>query len=268
MALNLLTARKVEAAQPLPKVYQLRDGGSLFLRIQPNGSKLWWFRYRLAGVGQVYSIGVFPKVTLEIARHERAWAQAPVKKGVDLIVEKKATVALQIERYDHTFKSVADKWIESNSHWSDDYRKQVKHYLKKDVFPKIGTLPISTIRAPHLRPIFHDVANRGAKTVAILIRQWCGQIFSYAATQGICENDPASLLKGLVKRPRVRHNPPLSWDEVPGFLQRVDEGGGYRTTVLALKLMAMTFVRTVELRRQLGKSSTWAMRPGSFRATA
>lgn len=48
-ALNLLSARKVETAQPKPKVYQLRDGGSLFLRVQPNGSKLWWYRYRLGG---------------------------------------------------------------------------------------------------------------------------------------------------------------------------------------------------------------------------
>ena len=32
-ALNLLSARKVETAQPRPKVYQLRDGGSLFLRV-------------------------------------------------------------------------------------------------------------------------------------------------------------------------------------------------------------------------------------------
>src|SRR3546814_2117345 len=53
-ALNLLSARKVETAQPKSKVYQLRDGGSLFLRIQPNGSKLWWYRYRLGGAGQVY----------------------------------------------------------------------------------------------------------------------------------------------------------------------------------------------------------------------
>lgn len=67
-ALNLLSARKVETAQPRPKVYQLRDGGSLFLRVQPNGSKLWWYRYRLGGAEQVYSIGVYPKITLEAAR--------------------------------------------------------------------------------------------------------------------------------------------------------------------------------------------------------
>jgi len=96
-ALNLLSARKVETAQPRPKVYQLRDGGSLFLRVQPNGSKLWWYRYRLGGAEQVYSIGVYPKVTLEAARAERDRAKALVKKGLDPIVEKKAAIALQAD---------------------------------------------------------------------------------------------------------------------------------------------------------------------------
>ncbi|OZI64310.1 MULTISPECIES: tyrosine-type recombinase/integrase [Alcaligenaceae] len=252
MALNLLSARKVETAQAGPKVYQLRDGGSLFLRVQTNGSKLWWYRYRLGGASQVFSIGVYPKVSLELARAERDWAKSLVRQGIDPIVEKKAKVALQVEAYEHTFESIAKEWIISNAHWSDYYRGQVTTYLEKDVFPKLGKLPISTIRAPHLRPIIKEVANRGAKTVAILIRQWCGQIFSYAAAQGICEFDPASLLKGLVKRPQVRHNPPLTWAEIPDFLNRVDGEGGYRTTVLALKLMALTYVRTVELRK-----STW-----------
>jgi len=247
--LNLLSARKVETAQPKPKVYQLRDGGSLFLRVQPNGSKLWWYRYRLGGAEQVYSIGMYPKITLEAARAERDRAKALVKKGLDPIVEKKAAIALQAEANEHTFESVAREWIASNAHWGEDYARQVTGYLEKDVFPRIGKLPVSTIRAPHLRPIIKDVAERGAKTVAILIRQWCGQIFSYAAAQGICEFDPASLLKGLVKRPQVRHNPPLTWAEIPDFLNRVDNEGGYRTTVLALTLMALTYVRTVELRK-------------------
>lgn len=174
-ALNLLSARKVETAQPRPKVYQLRDGGSLFLRVQPNGSKLWWYRYRLGGAEQVYSIGVYPKVTLEAARAERDRAKALVKKGLDPIVEKKAAIALQADTYERTFETVAREWIVSNAHWSEYYTNQVTSYLEKDVFPRIGKLPISSIRAPHLRPIIKDVAARGAKTVAILIRQWCGK---------------------------------------------------------------------------------------------
>ena len=80
MALNLLTVRKIEAAQPRDKAYSLQDGGSLFLRVQTNGSKLWWYRYRLGDAAKIFSIGVFPKVSLEAARKDRDWARALVRE--------------------------------------------------------------------------------------------------------------------------------------------------------------------------------------------
>ena len=248
MALNLLTVRKIETAQAKPKAYTLRDGGSLFLRIQPNGSKLWWYRYRLGNAAQVYSIGPFPKVTLEAARQERDWARNLIREGRDPILEKRVKIANQVEQNEHIVEEVARRWMASNVHWSDYYAGQVKAYLEKDVFPKLGKLPIGAIKASHLRPIIQGVVDRGAPTVAILIRQWSGQLFAYASGEGLCENDPTALLKRSVKRPRVRHNPPLSWQDIPKFLDNVDDAG-YRTTVIALRLMALTFVRTAELRK-------------------
>ena len=170
-ALNLLSARKVETAQPRPRVYQLRDGGSLFLRVQPNGSKLWWYRYRLGGAEQVYSIGVYPKITLEAARAERDRAKTLVRKGLDPIVEKKAAMALQADTYERTFEVVAREWIAANAHWSEYYTNQVTSYLEKDVFPRIGKLPISSIRAPHLRPIIKDVAPAATQTAPLMATQ-------------------------------------------------------------------------------------------------
>lgn len=248
MALNLLTVRKIETAQARDKPYLLKDGGSLFVRIQPNGSKLWWYRYRLGNAPQTYSIGVFPKVTLETARKERDWARAMVREGRDPILEKRVKVANQVEQNEHIFEAVAREWMKANIQWSEGYADQVAYYFEKDVFPKIGKLPFGAIKASHLRPILQSVVDRGAPTVAILIRQWCGQLFAYASGAGLCDNDPSALLKRSVKRPRVRHHPPLPWQKIPEFLNSVDEAG-YRATVIALRLMALTYVRTAELRK-------------------
>jgi integrase len=248
MAFNLLTVRKIEAAQPGPRPYLLRDGGSLYVRVQPNGSKLWWYRYRLGKTPHNYSIGTFPKVSLEAARKERDWARALVREGRDPILEKRVKIANQVEQNEHTFEEVARKWMASNVQWGEGYEDQVKAVLEKDVFPYIGKLPFGAIRASHLRPIIQRVVERGAPTVAILIRQWFGQIFGYAAGEGLCDNDPSALLKRSVKRPRVRHHPPLTWQEIPTFLNGVDDAG-YRATVIALRLMALTYVRTAELRK-------------------
>lgn len=253
MAINLLTARKVETAPIKDKPYWLKDGGSLFLLVQPNGSKLWRYRYRIGGRPNMFAIGKFPEVTLERARQEHDAARALVQKGIHPALDKKANLSAQIEANETTFEAVARRWLAANKRWTEDYKGQVESNLVRHLFPKIGMLPISAVRASHLRPIILSVAEGGAETIAILIRQWSSQIFSYAGTHGITDNDPTSMLKGLVKRPQVKHNPPLKWEEVPEFLNKLDGWAGYRTTVLALQLMAQTFVRTVELRKAAWK---------------
>lgn len=55
-------------------------------------------------------------------------------------------------------------------------------------------------------------------------------------------------MKGAIQRPKVKHHKPLSPDQIADFVAALDSYGGYRTTVIALRLMLLTFVRTVELR--------------------
>ncbi|HCE38885.1 tyrosine-type recombinase/integrase [Alloalcanivorax xenomutans] len=248
MAMNLLSARKVETTSHQSQPFWLKDGGSLFLYVTPAGNKLWRFRYRIGGKPAIYAIGKYPEVSLEAARVERDRARDLVNQGIHPVVEKRTRVSVQIEVNETTFESVARRWMVSNVQWSEGYADQVKKYLEKDVFPKVGNLPISSIRPAHLRPLIQGVAERGAPTVAILIRQWCSQLFAYASAEDLCDQDPTALLKRSVKRPRVRHNPPLPWNEIPDFLNKVDESG-YRATVIALRLMALTYVRTAELRK-------------------
>ncbi|MDZ4077386.1 tyrosine-type recombinase/integrase [Hydrocarboniphaga sp.] len=263
MATNVLSARKVETAPPQPKPYFLKDGGSLFLAVRPNGSKLWHYRYRIEGRPQIYSIGRYPDVSLESARAERDRARDLVKKGVHPRLDRKMKVAAQVAHNENTFESVARRWMASNS-WSEGYTSQITKTLEKDVFPEIGTMPTGDIRAGHLRPMIQKVGNRGAKTVAVNIRMWCSQIFEYAVIHEIAESDPAAPLKGLVKRRRTKHNPPLTWAEVTEFFSALAAYGGFRTTVLALKLMSLTYVRTIELRKAKWKdidlrNATWAV---------
>lgn len=263
MATNLLSARKVETAPAQLKPYFLKDGGSLFLAVRPNGSKLWHYRYRIEGHPQIYSIGQYPDVSLEAARTERDRARELVKKGVHPRLDRKMKVAAQVAHNENTLEAVARRWMAANN-WSAGYAKQVKQTLEKDVFPKIGEMPVGDIRASHLRPVILTVGERGAKALAVNIRMWCSQIFEYAVTHGIAESDPAAPLKGLVKRRRTRHNPPLTWAEIPEFFTALDGYGGFRTTVLALRLMALTFVRTVELRKAKWKdvdlaNATWSV---------
>ena len=248
MTIHLLSERDIRVAQPKTRAYTLRDGGSLYLVVQPNGSKLWRYRYRMGTKNCVFAIGKYPVVSLSKAREEHRQAKLLVQQGIHPIAERRRRRAEQLESNTHTFALVTQQWMASNPQWSTSYAAQVQRCMQQDVLPFIGKLPIKAVQASQLRQILLAVANRQAKTIAILIRQFLGQIFSYAQAHGLCDHQPASSLRGLVKRSPIRHHPPLRWNDIPDFFHKLDQWPGSRLIVLALRLLALTFVRTGELR--------------------
>lgn len=246
-----LTDTKARNAKPTDKPYQMQDGQGLYLDVRPSGAKFWRYRYwpspKKAGI---FTIGEYPAVPLAEARREREWAREQVKQGLNPTQVREAERLRMMGEHANTFEAVAREWIEQNRpHWSENYLRQVETFLDKDAFPKIGHFPIRMVTAAHLLEIIRAVEKRGAQSIAVLIRQWSGQIFRYAVATLRADSDPASALAGALKRNPVRHNPPLSKADIPKFLNLLGKYGGYRGTVIALALMLRTFVRTVELRK-------------------
>jgi integrase len=242
VAQNLLSARAINSAKAAGKPYQLRDGGSLFLSVQPSGSKLWRYRYRLSGKAQVYAIGRYPEVTLAQARQERDRVRGLIRQGIHPLWDTVRSAAPS------SFESVARAWLAANPQWSPGYAGQIRRYFEKDVFPAIGDMGVEELTPADIRTLIESVAGRDARCAALLVQQWVSQVFSHAVVQGLCEDNPASLLKGLVRRPAVRHHPPLGWSEIPAFFQRLDAWQGHADIALGLRLLALTFVRPSELR--------------------
>ncbi|MFC4298632.1 tyrosine-type recombinase/integrase [Castellaniella hirudinis] len=245
MAQNLLSARTVNSAKAAGKPYQLRDGGSLFLSVQPSGSKLWRYRYRLSGKAQVYAIGRYPDVTLAQARQERDRLRDLIRQGIHPLRDAVTDAGTSTPS---TFKAAAQAWLAANSQWSPDYARQIGRYFEKDVLPAIGDVAIADLTPADIRTLIESVAGRGARCAALLVQQWVSQVFSHAIVQGLCGDNPASLLKGLVRRPAVRHHPPLSWSDIPAFFQRLDAWLGHADIAIGLRLLALMFVRPSELR--------------------
>jgi len=93
------------------------------------------------------------------------------------------------------------------------------------------------------------VEQRGANDLARRAFQVAGQVLRYAVGHGLIDFNPATsvrpsdVLKPKVERNLARLEPP----EVPELLRRIEAYDGYPRTRLAIKLMALTFVRTTEL---------------------
>lgn len=245
-----LTDAKIRTSKPAPKPVKMSDGGGLHLEVRPSGAKLWRYRYRIADKENVFAIGEYPEVSLAEARVERDKARALVKQGLHPSHHRRAErLSTQVANA-NTFEAVANEWISRKSaRWTPYYLRQVENFLAADVFPFIGKLPIRRVTAAHLLEIIRRIEGRGAATVALLVRQWSSAIFRYAVATLRADSDPAAALRGAIHRPKTKHRKPLSRDQIAAFMKALEKYGGYRTTVIALRLMLLTFVRTVELRK-------------------
>lgn len=247
----MLTDAKCRNAKPAERPYKLTDAKGLYLEVRPSGAKLWRYRYRIAGKENLYALGEYPTTGLERARAERVAARELVKQGIHPAHNRKAQKARQLASNENTFQTVATRWVDlraTKAKWSPYYRKQVAGILEADAYPFIGSLPIRSVTSAHLLEIIRRVEERGAETIAILLRQTCSAIFRHAVSNLLADADPAAALRGAIERPKVQHSKPLAPAAMPKFHEALTKFGGYRPTIIALRLLMLTFVRTIELR--------------------
>ena len=86
MSSNKLTDAKIKALKEKGKH---SDGGGLFIQVTQTGSKLWRLKYRFGGREKIFSLGVYPHITLAKARAMRDIAKNQLANGIDPSAHKK-----------------------------------------------------------------------------------------------------------------------------------------------------------------------------------
>lgn len=244
-----LTDIKIRQAKPGKTSSKLTDSGGLYLEVTTGGSKLWRYRFRLAGKENTYAIGSYPEVSLSDARTERDLARDLVKSGRNPAHVRQTEKAQQLTENCNTFKIVAQEWIEKRlAQRTEKYRDQINRAFVNDVYPKIGRLPLREITAAQVLEIITAMDRRGATTLALMVRQWISAVFCYGVATLRADSDPAAAVRGAIRRNEVNHSRPMSLEELREYFKAVKNYGGHRITVIALYLLPILFVRTVELR--------------------
>lgn len=245
-----ITDKAVKAAKPRQKAYKLTDGKGLYVLVTSEGRKYWRLKYRIAGKEKLLALGVYPDVSIAAARTACEKARAIIKSGRDPIaVKKQERLAAQVSAA-NTFEAVALEWIEQQRHgWVPRHTERVLDSLKADIFPDLGDRPIKDIAAPELLAVLKKVEKRGVYETAQRLLQRCGAIFRYAIQTHRAERNPAVDLRGAIKQPKRENYAALSAADLPEYLRKLETYNGHLKTRLALKLLALTFVRTSELRK-------------------
>ena len=103
--------------------------------------------YRFADKRKTLALGVYPDVGLAKARARRDKAREQLADGIDPAAAKREEKQVQADAAANTFEAVARVWLTKTASKSAEVtQSRITTLLEKDVFPFIGSMPISTIK--------------------------------------------------------------------------------------------------------------------------
>mgnify|MGYP001570749428 CR=1 FL=1 len=248
----MLTDTALRKAKPLGKPYKLFDGGGLYLEVFPHGSKLWRLKYRRAdGKETRVSLGKYPDVPAPKARMERDRLKAGRAQGLDPANGRRMAKLRSKQAAGDSFEAVARDWFANRSPlWSPGRLEKITRRFERDLFPWIGSRPVSQIEPQELLMALKRVEARGAVETAHRARQEASMVFVYAIATGRAKYDPAAALKGALKPHRVKHFAAITEAKPAGeLIGALRTYQGHFVTRCALQLAPMLFVRPGELRK-------------------
>ena len=229
-----LTRFAIDKAAPKSKPFKLSDGDGLHLLVQPNGSKLWRFRYRFAGRENMLTFGAFPTISLATARTKRDEARRLLADGSDPAVKRKLD---KIAAANMAATGASEKTINKN------------RWLLEDLAKPLSARPIAEIVPAEILTILKRIEKSGRREPARRLRGVMGSVFRLAVVTLRATTDPTFALRGALLKPNVKHRAAITNERQLGALMTsIDEYDGWPTIRAALQLVALTMTRPGDVR--------------------
>jgi integrase len=255
------TLRAIKPGDPRRRI---SDGGGLYLLLfVKGGAHGWRLDYSINGRRKTLSLGTYPATTLAAARRKAEEARRLVRDGTDPSDARQAARAAAREIADAekravaglppagSFEAVAREWMATvhEIKVSAGHAERTRVRFEQDVFPWIGTRPITSIEAPELLSCLRRILERGAIETAHRAKDACGQVFRFGIASGLCTRNPAADLRDALPPVQTRHHAAITEPARAAQLLRDIAGyQGHPVTRAALQLSALLLLRPGELR--------------------
>lgn len=241
----------VRNAKPGERPYKLTDGGGLYLHVQPSGTRLWRYKFRLHGKESLYAIGAYPEVSLAQARKAHLEARELVAAGINPVTHRKAKRAEEAREAlladKGTFVTVLGEWkIARQKELAAGTVRQQNREITKYVEPELAGKQISAITRLEISTLIKKVAAR-APEVARNIRTYLNSIFEHAIDCGLVGANPVPPARIIGKRTARQHHQMLPANTLPAFLAALHNSQITLGTRGAMTLVILTACRKSEV---------------------
>jgi integrase len=267
MAIEKLLALKVERERR-PGLYG--DGGGLYYRVAPGGTRGWIFRFKIQGRARDMGLGSVETFGLKEAREAARDCRKLLYHGIDPIEERRGR--RQQQRLDSaraiSFEKCAKAYIAAHeAGWRNaKHRSQWLNTLTSYVFPTLGALSVQQIDTGLVMKVIEPLWLERTETASRL-RGRIEAILNWAEARGYRPGDkvnPASwsVLKNLLPAKSrvapVKHHAALPYSNVAEFLAQIRAVEGI--SARALEFTVLTAVRTSDV-----INATWSEIDGEKR---
>ena len=251
-SLHRLSAVKVTNLK-LPGYYA--DGGNLYLRVAPGGTKGWIFRFAMAGKTRDAGLGSYPTVSLIRAREAARRYRELVAAGVDPIEtrrrDREAARVVSVKAM--TFEQCARAFIASHaSAWRSARQPRLWSATLADyVYPVMGRLPVGAIDTALVLKVLEPIWSEKPET-ASRVRARIERVLDWAKVRGYREGEnPARwrghldhLLPNWRKVRAVTHHAAMPYRDIATLMEklRADPTAGAH----ALEFLILNATRTSE----------------------
>jgi integrase len=199
--LKKLTTKTTKALASTGQPYEVRDSElkGFLLRLEPGGTRSWFYEYRIQGRRTRTLLGRYPGLSPDGARALATVAAGDVAKGIDVQARKHAE-RLQSER---ARQSTLDTFLKRHEAWEATHRK-VRHASRiRSVFPRTWqSEPLSSLNNWKLESWRRD-ARKGGKKATTINRDIAAlkAVLSKAIEWEILDGSPIKTLKPLKTDP-------------------------------------------------------------------
>jgi integrase len=245
-----LNDTQLRTAKPLEKEYVLSDTNGLGLRIRPDGSKDWIFRYKKPHTAKraKLSLGSYTSgMTLKQARDARDGYLSLLADNVEPqahrdLMKKKATFDTE-----STLLAIAEQWFEVKlSKVTADFALDIWRSLERHIFPIIGTQPLGEITAPMAISAIEPVSARGNLETVKRLCQRLNEIMTFAVNTGVIHHNPLAGIKDKFANPIKQHNPTLEPNQLPLLMETLHRASIKLPTRVMIEWQLHTMVRPME----------------------
>ncbi len=244
-----LTDAQVRQSRPESKEYNLADGGGLYLRVHPSGTRAWLFNYQkpFTRSRSNISLGQYPAVSLASARQQRQECHAMIAQGIDPKSHREAIQQHQSNAHNSTLERVALNWLAlKRASITPAHAQDVERSLARHIFPRLGNVPVHLIGAKDAISVLEPVAARGSLETVKRLCQRLNEIFTHAVNTGVLEHNPLAGIGKAFAPPSKEHMPTLKPAELPELMGALARASIRITTRCLIEWQLHTMTRPSE----------------------